>query len=417
MNQMQGKKIWLMNHYATGMYFNKGGRHHWFATNLKTRGIRPAIFCANTRHNNQKTVEINSGLYDVKHSGDIPYVFVKTVEYMGNNHRRINNMITFYRNLFPVAKEYAKAHGKPDVILASSVHPLTLVAGIKIAKRFGIPCICEVRDLWPETFVAMGRIKRNSIPAKVLYALEKYIYKRADRLIFTFEGGKDYVESIGLDSSKVRYINNGIDLKQFHENKSIHTYNDTDLDNDGTFKVIYAGSMGQANALHYLVEAAQIIQNKGIRDIKFILFGDGYQRDGLEQYTKDNNLSNVYFKGRVEKKYIPGILGRGNLNIFTGQDISLYKYGLSLNKMFDYFASGRPIVSNIECGYDMLEKYQCGITVEGGSPESLAQGILKFYRMPKENYITYCENALLAAQNFDFTRLTDKLEKIILELG
>ncbi|HZK17737.1 MAG TPA: glycosyltransferase family 4 protein, partial [Clostridia bacterium] len=350
-------------------------------------------------------------------SEDVPYVFVKTVEYTGNSLKRINNMITFYRNLFPVAREYAKTHGKPDVILASSVHPLTLVAGIKIARKFRVPCICEVRDLWPETLVAMGRIRRNSIPARLLYALEKYIYRYADRLIFTFEGGADYVEGIGLDSSKVRYINNGIDLKQFHENKLNYIYSDAALDDKGTFKVIYTGSMGQANALHYLVEAAQIIQNKGIEDIKFILFGDGYQRGELERYVKVNNLSNIYFKGRVEKKYIPGILDKGNLNVFTGQHIPLYKYGLSLNKMFDYLASGKPIVSNIECGYDILEKYQCGITVQGGSPESLAKGILEFYNMPKREYETYCKNAVLAAEDYDFKTLTDKLEKAILEVG
>ena len=102
--------------------------------------------------------------------------------------------------------------------------------------------------------------------------------------------------------------------------------------------------------------------------------------------------------------------------MFTGKHIYLYKYGLSLNKMFDYFASGKPIVSNIECGYDMLKEYDCGITVNGGDPNALAEGILKFYNMPKEEYDTYCKNALKAAEDFDFKVLTDKLEKTILEL-
>lgn len=174
--------------------------------------------------------------------------------------------------------------------------------------------------------------------------------------------------------------------------------------------------MGQANELSYLLEAAKIIQDKGVKNIKFILFGDGYQRKGLEQFAKDNNLQNVIFKGKVEKKYIPSILSRSDLNVFTGKHIYLYKYGLSLNKMFDYFASGKPILSNIECGYDLLEKYNCGETVKGGSSESLAEGILRFYNMPKEEYNIYCKNALKAAQDFDFKVLTDKLEKVILEM-
>ena len=145
------------------------------------------------------------------------------------------------------------------------------------------------------------------------------------------------------------------------------------------------------------------------------MFGDGYQKKELEKYVENNNINNVIFKGKVEKKYIPNILSKSNLNVFTGKHIYLYKYGLSLNKMFEYYASGKPTLSNIECGYDMLEKYNCGMTVKGGSPKALAEGILKFYNMPKEEYDMYCENALEAAQDFDFKILTDKLEKVILE--
>ena len=262
----------------------------------------------------------------------------------------------------------------------------------------------------------MGQIKRNSIPARILYALEKFIYKKADKLIFTFEGGKDYIKDIGLDISKARYINNGVDLEEFNRNKKEYIYKDIDLDKTDTFKIIYTGSMGQANELSYLVDAAKIIQDRGIENIQFILFGDGYQRSKLEEYIERNSVTNMLFKGRVEKRYIPYILSKSNLNIFTGKHIYLYKYGLSLNKMFEYFASGKPTLSNIECGYDNIEKYKCGITVEGGSSEALAEGILNFYNMPKEDYNKYCENALKAAKDFDFKILIDKLEKVIQEV-
>ena len=118
----------------------------------------------------------------------------------------------------------------------------------------------------------------------------------------------------------------------------------------------------------------------------------------------------------VEKKYIPNILSRMDLNVFSLAHLpELFKYGLSPNKMFDYFASGKPILSNVECGYDMLEKYKCGITVKAGSVEALEEGILKFHHLPKEEYNIYCENSLKAAEDFDFKILTDKLEKVILE--
>jgi len=161
------------------------------------------------------------------------------------------------------------------------------------------------------------------------------------------------------------------------------------------------------------VKAAEIIQDRGIEDIKFLLFGDGYHRAELEKHVEDKRVTNVVFKGKVEKKYIPSILSKSSLNVFTGQHIYLYKYGLSPNKMFEYFASGKPIVSNVECEYDLLESYQCGITVKGGSAEALADGILAFYCMSKSDYDIYCHNALNAAKDFDFQVLTDKLEEAL----
>lgn len=404
--------IWFFNHYAVPPWFYPLYRPYKFATNLIEKGHSVTIFAASTVHNSNENLIKDNEQYKIEKIDGINYVYIKTSDYDGNGIDRIINMIQYSFKLLLVSKKI----NKPNVIMATSVHPLTWLVGYILSKKYDAKFIAETADLWPETLVAMGQIKKNSIPAKLLYKLEKFIYKKADRLIFTFPGGKDYVEEIGLDPSKVRYINNGVDLEEFNYNKEKYQYADEDLDDNSTFKILYTGSMGQANELSYLLEAAKIIQDKGVKNIKFILFGDGYQRKGLEQFAKDNNLQNVIFKGKVEKKYIPSILSRSDLNVFTGKHIYLYKYGLSLNKMFDYFASGKPILSNIECGYDLLEKYNCGETVKGGSSESLAEGILRFYNMPKEEYNIYCKNALKAAQDFDFKILTDKLEKIILEL-
>lgn len=407
------RNIWILNHYAGPPEITGGVRHYKFAENLIKKDYKVKIFAASSIHNSKGNLIKDNRKYLYKEFNNVPFVFVKAMDYIGNGKERVLNMLDYSLRLLTVSKKFG--YEKPDIIIASSVHPLTWVVGYKLAKKYNAKFIAETRDLWPETLVAMGKIEKDSFPAKILYKLEKFIYKKADKLIFTFPGGKDYVESIGLDSSKVRYINNGIDLEEFERNKLQNEYIDKELDNNEKFKVIYTGSMGIANSLDYLIKSAKIIQNKGIKDIQFILFGDGYQKKELEQYVKNNNIKNVLFKGKVDKKYIPNILGKSDLNIFTGKNIYLYKYGLSLNKMFDYFASGKPTLSNIECGYNILEKYNCGITVKGGSAKTLAEGILKFYNMSKEEYEIYCNNALKAAQDFDYKILTEKLEKVILE--
>lgn len=407
------KTIWILNHYVNPGGVGVGERHIKFSNNLIERGYNVRIFSASTLHNEDKNLINNKSKYIIFTSEKTEIVFIRARSYIGNGIKRVLNMFDYAIRIISVTKNFDDE--RPDVIYASSAHPLTWISGYRLSKRYNSKFIAETRDLWPETLVAMEKISHNSIPAKILYRLEKYVYKKADKLLFTFPGGKDYVENIGIDTSKVRYINNGIDLEDYKSNIKEFIYDDSDLNNN-KYKVLFTGSIGKANAIDRIIDAAAILNVKGYTNIEFLIYGDGTEKENLQEYVKSNKMKNVKFKGRVQKKYIPNILSKGDLNLFCLEYLpNLFKYGLSPNKMFDYFASGHPIVSNVECGYDMLEEYNCGFTVKGGSAEALAEGILKFYNMPKEEYDVYCQNALKAAQDFDFKVLTDKLEKVILE--
>ena len=81
--------------------------------------------------------------------------------------------------------------------------------------------------------------------------------------------------------------------------------------------------------------------------------------------------------------------------------------------MFEYFASGKPTVSDCEFGYDLIKKYNCGIVVDQATTEPLAETIIKFSTMPKNEYENYCKNALKAAKDYDYQRLTEKLIELI----
>lgn len=155
------KRIWIMNHYATDTFFDRGGRHYCFAKYLREKGYDVTVFCASTVHNTKINVDTAGKNYKVDEVDGIPYIFVKTPEYQGNGLARVKNMIDFYIHLFPASKAVAKEWRKPDVILASSVHPLTLEAGIRIAKKMRVPCVCEIRDLWPESIVAYKKMSKK----------------------------------------------------------------------------------------------------------------------------------------------------------------------------------------------------------------------------------------------------------------
>lgn len=414
------KNVWIMNHYATNMYKDQAGRHFWFAENLVKEGYNTTIFCASTIHNSSENINTGNKKYTINKLNSIPFVFVKTPMYNGNGKQRIKNMFVFYKNLFSVAKEYIKKNDKPDVIIASSVHPLTMVAGIKIAKKIGVPCICEVRDLWPESIVAYGGLKRNNIIARILYSGEKWIYKKADSIIMTWEGGRDYIIDQQwdnhIDIEKVHHISNGVIIDAFDKNSEDYNLVDSDLDDKNYKNIVYAGSIRKVNNLGMLLDAAKIIKNQGKKDIRFLVYGSGDETERLKKRCAEENIDNVIFKGRVEKKYIPSILKKSYINILHNSSTSLDKYGQSQNKFFEYLAAGSCIVQTYRTGYSICEKYNCGFSSPLQTADEIAKTITSACSDERKNRLMG-ENAKKAAYKFDFNILTKELINVIEEVN
>lgn len=416
------KKIWIMNHYASHMLFDKGGRHYWFAKYLNKAGYEPVIFCANIvntktdqRYFDTEDVWIEELAEDI----NTPFIFIKVRKYKGNGKQRVLSMIDFYRNVKKAAKEYARKNGSPDVILASSVHPLTILAGIQLAKKYGVKCVGEVRDLWPEAIVAYSnKITKESILAKMMYAGEKWLYKKAAAVIFTQEGGLDYVREHGwdkeqggpIDMSNMFHINNGVDLEAFDENLIKFPYQDEDLDNPELFKVVYAGSIRRINNLGIIVDAAKLITDP---KIKFIIFGGGDELEMLQKRVDDENIANVVFKGKVNKQYIPSVDSKADLNLVHWEMTPLLRVGESYNKAFEYFAAGKPVFYTVRPGYSIVEKYHSGRLTDGFEPKNLAEGIQKMAAMTNVEKTEMAVNARKVAEIYDFKKLTQQLIEII----
>lgn len=180
----------------------------------------------------------------------------------------------------------------------------------------------------------------------------------------------------------------------------------------GKFLVTYTGAIKLANGLDRLVNCAKLLMEKS--DILFLIYGDGDFRLELEERCKRENITNVHFKGKVDKKYIPYILSKSSVNLlnYNTAVARLYRFGSSQNKLFDYLASGKPIISNTKINYDVIEKYHCGISKNLWDAEDYVAELLKIYEMSKEDYVRLCKNAREAAYDFDFSRHAVTLEEI-----
>lgn len=349
-----------------------GGRHYWFAKYLTRAGYDVRIFCASTVHDTDINFDVGKSGYCEKKVDGVKYTLIETSNYVGNGKSRVKNMYQYYRRIFRVVKNYEK----PDVILASSVHPLALQAGLKISKKLGVKCICEIRDLWPESLVEYNIIPRNHIITKLMYRGERRLYKKAESLIFTIPGAGKYISDRGWEKDvpkeKIYNINNGIDLEVYNANKLNKTLEDSDLEDERFKKVLYTGSLRAANKPENFIDLAERLAEVS-GNIKIIIYGGGDQLEILRSKVKEKSLENIVFKGRVDKEYIPFILSKGDLNLMDGDIGGLSKYGISGNKLFDYIASGKPVIMDCEENeFGIINSNQIGIAKHFANQKEMA---------------------------------------------
>lgn len=403
-------KIWLINHYAVPPQYYPLARQNYFAKYLMRAGHEVTIFAASTVHNSDLNLIEDDTPYREDVVDGVHYVLIRCKSYHGNGVSRILNMLEFARKLPGVCNKYPR----PDAIVATSMPPVSCAAGIKLARKYGCRGIAEIADLWPESIVAYGIAGPRNPAVLYLRRLEKWIYTKSDAVVFTMEGAYDYIKEQHWESavprSKVHYINNGVDLELFDYNREHFKAEDKDLEDPETFKVVYTGSIRRVNGLGLLLDTAKEVKNPRVR---FLIWGDGDERAALEQRVRDEHIDNVIFKGRVEKKFVPSIVSRADVNFAHNTPSPLFRFGISFNKMFDYLAAGKPVLSDFPCPYNPAVAYGAGLDVQRPGAATVARRVEEMATMGQEEQETLSHNALLAAQDYDFKKLTDKLLDVI----
>lgn len=409
---MQNKRIWIINHYATDAFFDKGGRHYYLSKYLKEAGYEVTVFCANTFHDSRESLELNGKEYITKKADSgVEFVFLKTSGYTGNGKARVMNMINFYRSMMKCSKNFER----PDIIVGSSVHPLACIAAIKLSKKFKCKNIIEIRDLWPLSIVVFMDEWTDKNPLiRLLYKGERWIYQKADALIFTMEGGAQYIKDKGWDDKinldKVFNINNGVDIESFRNN--IESAEGMNISKNDRFRLVYTGSIRPANDVLVLAEILKKVNEKGYQDrIEMFLYGGG-TKEYIEQIEM-LEIPNLHYMGKVEKNKIPYILRTSDLNLLHYREGGVLKYGGSQNKLFEYLASGKPIFSTIKPSYDLIERYDCGFSTNSRDLDFLADKIIEFYEMNEKEKKRIGENCIECAEDFDWKVLSKKFEEVI----
>lgn len=410
------KVIWLVCLNAQPPYCDTHLRHQKFADLLIEQGYNVYIIIGSYLHSKKVNLIPRGNNYKIEIHGEKRYIIIKTPSYSSNGLRRIFSIFIFGVQIYLNRNKWEK----PYVVVHNTRTPFDSLVYFA-AKRINAKYIAEVWDLWPKNFVDFCGLKDSNVFMKLAYRIEKFLYRNAKSVISTLEGLPDYVRSKKwdvcqggkVDLNKFNYINNGIDLNEFNFNLKKYLIDDEDLLNPNTFKIIYLGSIREMNNLLTLIKAAELLLE--YKNIVFLIYGDGNHRKNLEQYCKENGVKNVIFKETwVDIKYVPFILSNSSLNVLNFKKREKGKgYGFSQGKLFQYLASGKPILSNTTNEYDIINKYNAGISTDITNAKEYADLIVYFATLSNDKYNDYCRNVKIAAHDFDYKNLFMKYLAVI----
>ena len=372
---MPKESIWVINQFAGTPDSGWGERHYYLSEGWLKNGNDVTIFSGSFNHVFSKLPEVN-GRYTFDKMEGRKMCWVKVPTYDPKTVSRFWSMLVFaWRVLFlPVDKVE-----KPSIIIVSSMPIFPIISGFLLKKKFKAKkLIFEIRDLWPLTPIYLGGISKNHPFIQLMFWIEKFGFRKSDYIVSLLPNAYHYINPISKNEHKFKYIPNGLSaevlreealeeeiLKQIPKNK---------------FIVGYTGTIGLANALEYLVEAAKTL--KGKEDIHFVIVGEGYLKEELIKSAAGH--TNITFIRKIRKNQVQTILKFFDVCFVGRNDTPLFKHGVSANKYFDYMLAGKPILDSNNFIKDPVELSGCGIIVKPDSAGAIKEGVLKLYEMSGE---------------------------------
>ncbi len=365
---MIAKTIWIVNQYAGSPTHGMEFRHYYLAKEFVKAGHEVFIISGSYSHL-YKQQPITHGDFTFENIHGINYCWVKIPTYeKSTSIGRFKNMLKF---MFQLKKIPLKKLNRPDSIIVSSPSLFPIIRAKKWARKYNAKLIFEIRDIWPLSLQELAGI--SSLHPLILFMkqFERFAYKNSDSIVSVLPGGYLHVLKYGVKPNKIVCIPNGIDLEEVAHPQALEkTISDQIPQNK--FIIGYAGSIGVANALDWFINAA--IELKNDQEIAFVVFGNGAEKDKFIEQTK--GCKNIQFFDSVRKDEFQSLLNRFDVCYIGWKNDSLYRFGISANKLFDYLYSAKPIIHSVNAFNDPVKEAQAGVSV---LPENTAEIIHAIY--------------------------------------
>lgn len=378
--------ILLINHYVGSPELGMEFRPYYMATEWITLKHEILIIGGDFSHLRKVQPQTKESLIDGVH-----YRWVKLNPYEGNGMGRILSMFSFIAKLYYGFKKYLMDF-TPDIVIASSTYPLDIYPARKIAKYYHAKLIYEVHDLWPLSPMELGGYSKNHPFIRIMQKAEDDCYRYADAVVSMLPKAQEHMVEHGLAKGKFYYVPNGVVLSDWNNPKGIpeeHGLLLSKLQKEGKFIVGFAGAHGIANSLYAVIDAVSSLTEP---NIVLVLVGGGQEKENLMKYTYKKQITNVYFLPPINKLAIPNLLKEMDVLYIGLQKQSLFRFGISPNKMFDYMMAAKPIIQAIDAGNNLVREADCGIDVEPDNVNEICKAIITLKSIPDEERKRLGEN-------------------------
>jgi glycosyltransferase involved in cell wall biosynthesis len=371
---MSGRTIWIINQYAGSPGHGMEMRHYYLAKELVKNGNKVCIISGSYSHLYRVQPDV-SGNYTFENIDGIDYCWVKVPAYKRSvSAARIFNMLRF---MFMLRNLPVRDIAKPDAIVVSSPSLFPIVRAKKWAKKLNARLLFEVRDIWPLTLQELGSLSSSHPLVRFMQWFEIYAYRNADKVISLLPNAKEHMMAHGMREDKFIVIPNGIDEAVGNDPLPAAI---TDMLPANKFIAGYAGTWGVANSLDTFVKAAQLLKEDS--SIHFVLVGGGDMEQQLKEMARD--MDNITFIPAIKKTQVQAMLSRFDVCYIGLKRESLFRFGVSPNKLFDYMYAAKPIVYAIDSGNMPVDEAQCGISVTAEAPAAVARAVKQLAGLSNE---------------------------------
>lgn len=405
MNIKNKKTIWIIDQYASTPESGKGGgaRHYYVAKELVKLGYNVYVIAASFHHLLRKPTN-QEERYKIENVEGFNLVTIKMPSYEhAHDKKRVLNWFLFTWHLRGIFKDI---EDKPDTILASSPAPFMFLSAKYLAKKFKAKLVFEVRDIWPLTLKELGGYSSSHPFIVLMQWVEDKAYRDSDVVVSNLPHAVDHMVMRGLDAKKFHWIPNGFSMNDLNDKETLPAQIREKIPKN-KFVVGYTGTIGVANALNVLAEAASSMKN--IDDVCFVLVGDGKEKANIMDIS-----DNLIFIDPIPKNQIQSMLSLFDVCYIGCNNDPMYRFGISPNKIPEYMLSSKPILLSCTTKGNSITASNSGIAVDSGVPDLVQEAILKLKDMPKKEREALGSNGRnFAIENFDYSELTKKFSNIL----